>query len=220
MTGARRDRAWRLRRLADARVYLCTDGRDARGDLAEFLDAVLGAGVDMVQLRDKDADGDALASAAAVTRAAALRHGALFVLNDDPQLAAAVDADGVHVGQDDAPVRDARGAVGPDRIVGLSTHGDAQFDAGLATHADYLAVGPVTPTPTKPGRAGIGLDPVRHAAAVADRPWFVTGGMAADTVEPVLGAGARRVVVVRAITEAADPAAAAAAVVRRVRAAG
>lgn len=207
---ALRDRAWRRARLAEARLYLCTDHRDGGEGLAAFLDAVLGAGVDLVQLRDKAADRDTLVAASAVFRVAARRHGALFVLNDDPALAAEVGADGVHVGQDDAPVAVARRAVGPEAIVGLSTHGPSEFDAGLATDADYLAVGPVHATPTKAGRPPIGLGPVRHAAAVAgERPWFVTGAMSIETAPDVLAAGARRLVVVRALTEAEDPATAA-----------
>lgn len=194
-------------------------GRDARADLVgleRFLDAVLGAGVDLVQLRDKTAGPDELRPAAAVYRAAAERHGALFVLNDDPALAAEVGADGVHVGQDDAAPAVARAAVGPDRLVGLSTHAAAEFDAGLADRdADYLCMGPVHATPTKAGRPAVGLDPVRHVAAHArDRPWFVTGGMAQDTAPEVLAAGARGLVVVRALTTAPDPAAVATALVR------
>ncbi len=205
-----RDGAWRRARLVDARLYLCTDRRDGAAGLAAFLDAVLGAGVDLVQLRDKHADRDTVVRTSAVFREAAHRHGALFVLNDDPALAAEVGADGVHVGQDDASVAEAREAVGPDAIVGLSTHSEGELDAGLATAADYLAVGPVHATPTKAGRPAIGLDPVRHAAATAgDRPWFVTGAMSFETAPEVLAAGARRLVVVRALTEAADAAAAA-----------
>lgn len=217
--GGARDGAWRRARLAEARLYLCTDRRDGGEGLAAFLDAVLGAGVDLVQLRDKHADRDTLVAASAVFREAAERHGALFVLNDDPALAREVGADGVHVGQDDAPVAVARRAVGPEAIVGLSTHGASEFDAGLATDADYLAVGPVHATPTKAGRPPIGLGPVRHAAAVAGaRPWFVTGAMSIATAPDVLAAGARRLVVVRALTEAADPARAARALAELLRA--
>jgi thiamine-phosphate pyrophosphorylase len=196
--------AARRARLAASRLYLCTPSRP---DLPAFLDAVLGAGVDVVQLRDKAAGRDALRRAAEVVRAAAARHGALVVVNDDPALAVEVGADGVHVGQDDASPAEARAVVGPDRLVGLSTHSTAEVDAALAEPLDYLGVGPVHATPTKHGRSGIGLAPVRHAAAVCDRPFFVTGGMAPDTAAPVLAAGAHGLVVVRALTEAADPAA-------------
>lgn len=206
-----RDGAWRRRRLAGSRLYLCTPRRD---DLAAFVDAVLAAGVDLVQLRDKHAARDAQAEASAVIRRAAHAHGALFVLNDDPALAAEVDADGVHVGQEDAPVAEARAAVGPDRLVGRSTHSREQAAEALGTDADYLSIGPVHATPTKEGRPPIGLEPVREVAAIADRPWFVTGAMAEGTIPETAEAGARRFVVVRAVTEAADPAAA----VRRLRA--
>ena len=196
----------RRARLRDSVLYLCVDRREAAGDLTAFLDAVLAAGVDLVQLRDKTATPDQVRAAAPVFRAAADRHGALFVLNDDPALAVEVGADGVHVGQDDAHPSQARAVVGPDRIVGWSTHAVTEVDAALATDCDYFAVGPVHATPTKQGRQPIGLDPISHAASVADRPWFVTGAMSRETAGPVLAAGARRLVVVRALTEADDPA--------------
>lgn len=204
-----RDGEWRRRRLAGAVLYLCVDRRAEQGDLSRLLDAALGAGVDIVQLRDKTASAPELAAAAAVFRDAAEHHGALFVLNDDPALAVATGADGVHVGQDDVSPAAARTVVGPDRLVGRSTHTVAEIDRALGEDCDYFAVGPVHATPTKQGRRPVGLAPLRHAAAVSgDRPWFVTGGMAPDTASAVLAAGARRLVVVRAITEAADPAAA------------
>lgn len=213
-----RDGAWRRRRLADAWLYLCVDRRAGQGDLPELLDAVLEAGVDIVQLRDKEAEPDELRAAAAVFRDAADRHDALFVLNDDPSLAAEVHADGVHIGQSDALPAEARMVVGSDRLVGRSTHTREQIDHVLGGDCDYFAIGPVHATPTKQGRPPVGLDPLRHAAAAGDRPWFVTGGMASDTVPEVLATGARRVVVVRAITEAADPAAAAADLAELLRA--
>ena len=194
--------------LRDSVLYLCVDRRAASDDLEPFLDAVLGAGVDLVQLRDKTATPEQIRAAAPVFRAAADRHGALFILNDEPALAVEVGADGVHVGQDDQHPADARTIVGPEAVVGWSTHAIAEVDAAIGTDCDYFAVGPVNATPTKQGRAAIGLDPVRHAAAVADRPWFVTGAMSTATAAPVLAAGARRLVVVRALTEADDPAAA------------
>lgn len=209
---AARDRAWRQRRLADSRLYLCTPLRPRLGD---FLDDVVAAGVDIVQLRDKHAGRQAQADAAITFAEVTRAHGALFVLNDDAVLAADVDADGVHVGQGDGPVAEARRAVGPERLVGRSTHSRAQAAEALATDADYVAIGPVHATPTKEGREPIGLTPVRELAALADRPWFVTGAMGPDTIPDVVTAGARGFVVVRAITEAADPAAA----VRAVRAA-
>ena len=207
----------RRARLRDSVLYLCVDRRAAAGDLAEFLDSVLGAGVDIVQLRDKTASDDEQRAASAVFRAAADRHGALFVLNDDPALAVDVGADGVHVGQDDMRPAAARAIVGPDRIVGWSTHAVTEIDDALTTDCDYFAIGPVHATPTKQGRPAIGLDPLRHAAAVADRPWFVTGAMSPATAPDVLAAGARRLVVVRALTEAADPAGATAELVALLR---
>ncbi len=199
--------SWRQERLADAWLYLCMDRRADREDLDGFLDTVLGAGVDLLQLRDKTATRDQLAAASAVFRAAADRHGALFILNDDARLAAEVGADGVHVGQDDLHPSDARVLVGPDAIVGRSTHSTQEVDRALDEDCDYFAVGPVHATPTKQGRPAIGLEPLRHAAALAQqRPWFVTGDMSLRTAPEVLATGARRLVVVRAITEAPDPA--------------
>ena len=189
-------------RLATARLYLCTPLRD---DLEPFLETVLAGGVDLVQIRDKAADDAAILDAAPAFRAACDAHDALLVVNDDPALAVAAAADGVHVGQDDASPAEARDVVGPDVLVGLSTHSTDQLDAGARTTADYLAIGPVDATPTKPGRRGVGLDPVRHAAATLDRPWYVTGGMAPDTAGPVLAAGAFGLVVVRALTESDRP---------------
>ena len=202
----------RRARLRDAVLYLCVDRREEQGDLGVFLDAVLAAGVDLVQLRDKHATADEQRAAAEVFREAAQRHGALFILNDDPELAVEVGADGVHVGQDDLHPDAARDIVGADAIVGWSTHSVDEVNAAVATGCDYFAVGPVHATPTKQGRPAIGLDPLRFAAAVAgERPWFVTGAMGVETAPAVLATGARRLVVVRALTEAADAAAAAAA---------
>ncbi len=213
-----RDGTWRRARLRAARLYLCTDRRASEGDLEEFLDTVLGAGVDIVQLRDSTAERAELLTAAAAFRAAAERHGALFIVNDDPELAVEVDADGVHVGQEDPPPHAARAVVGRQRLVGRSTHSVGEIDAALGEDCDYFAVGPVHATPTKQGRPPIGLGPVRHAAAVAgERPWFVTGAMGPDTADEALEAGARRLVVVRALTRAEDPAAVAAALALRLR---
>jgi thiamine-phosphate pyrophosphorylase len=197
----------RRARLDRARLYLVTGARPGGRPLADVLPAALRGGVDVFQLRMKDADDDAILAAAAIARAACTAAGALFILNDRPDLAAAVDADGVHVGQDDLPVARARVLAGPLRLVGQSTHTPAQVDAGVA--ADYIGVGPVHATPTKPGRPAVGLDLVAHAAAHARLPWFAIGGVAPDTLGAALAAGARRVAVVRAIAEAADPEAAA-----------
>ena len=199
----------RRERLRRARLYFVTD---VRPGLEELLAASLAGGVDMVQLRDKSASDDELVRAAAVFRRLCDEHDALFWLNDRPDLVEACGADGVHVGQDDMDAAAARAAVGPDLLVGLSTHSPEQLDRALACgEADQLSVGPVWKTPTKEGRPAAGLDYVRHAASVAgERPWFAIGGIDLDNVREVIAAGASRVVVVRAIRDAADPRAAAA----------
>lgn len=195
----------RRARLRDARLYLVCDRRPGDRPLAHVLEAALRGGVDVFQLRDKSAGDDEILAAAAEARALCAAHGALFLVNDRPDLAVAAGADGVHVGQDDVPVDAARAVVGRERLVGLSTHGAGQADAAAALDVDYVAVGPVHATPTKLGRPAIGLDPVRHAAATVARPWFAIGGIDERTVGAVVAAGATRVVVVRAVAEAADP---------------
>jgi thiamine-phosphate pyrophosphorylase len=194
----------RRERLGRARLYFVTD---VRPGLEELLAAALAGGVDMVQLRDKAASDDELVAAAEVFRRLCDEHDALFWLNDRPDLVAACSADGVHVGQDDMPVAEARRLAGEDVLVGQSTHSPAQFDAAVAAiEADQLSVGPVWETPTKEGRPAAGLDYVRHAArAAGDRPWFAIGGIDLDNVRQVIAAGASRVVVVRAIRDADDP---------------
>jgi thiamine-phosphate pyrophosphorylase len=185
-----------------------TDARRDRGDLEGFLQAVLGAGADVVQLREKEAEAGDLLRWGTAFREAAARHGALFVVNDRPDVALALGADGVHLGQNDLPVGFARGLMGPDALIGLSTHDQGQL-LGAPPEADYLCAGPVYPTPTKPGRPATGLGLVRTAAReVRDRPWFAIGGIDSATLPEVVAAGARRIVVVRAVTAAADPAAA------------
>lgn len=195
--------------LEQARLYVCVDAREAPGALRDLLEACCEGGVDVLQLRDKTAHGRRLHSAAAVFRDVCARHGVLFVLNDLPGLAVEVGADGVHVGRTDVPPRHAREVVGPDRVVGTSTHSVTQVDTAVAEDVDYLAVGPVHATPTKQGRPPTGLEPVRHAAETVERPWFAIGGLSRDTLPEVAAAGARRAVVVRAVVEARDPAAAA-----------
>jgi thiamine-phosphate pyrophosphorylase len=199
------DPSARRERLDAARLYVVTGARVVEGDLVEFLDAILGAGVDVVQLREKEAEAGDLVRWGEVFREAADRHGALFTVNDRPDVGLALGADGVHVGQNDLPPSVARDVLGPDAIVGLSCHSSAQLDAP-ADEADYVTAGPVHATPTKPGRQGTGLDPIRHAAATVERPWFAIGGIDPSTLPDVVAAGARRIVVVRAVTEAADPA--------------
>ena len=198
---------WRRARLAEARLYVVTGARQERDDLEAFLEAVLGAGTDVVQLREKDAEAGDLVRWGKVFREAASRHDALFVLNDRPDVALAVGADGVHLGQNDLPVAFARSLIGPDLLIGLSTHDAAQLRSAPGV-ADYVCVGPVHETPTKPGRPATGLGLVREAARRERRPWFAIGGIDAETLPEVVGAGARRVVVVRAVTEAAEPGAA------------
>jgi thiamine-phosphate pyrophosphorylase len=197
----------RRAKLQAARLYLVTDARPGGRDPEEVLPAALSAGVDIVQLRDKAASDETLREAAAVFRACCDAAGALLVVNDRPELATEAGADGVHLGQDDAAPQTAREIVGDELIVGRSTHSPAQIDA--ARDVDYIAVGPVHATPTKPGRPAVGLDPIRHAAAHARIPWFAIGGLDAENLDEVLGAGARRIVVVRAIAQADDPGAAA-----------
>ena len=191
------------RRLDAARLYFVCDRTPGGRPLAEVLGPALSGGVDVFELRDKHASDDELLDAAAVARALCDDAGALFILNDRPDLVGAARADGVHVGQDDMPVARAREIVGPERIVGLSTHSPKQLAA--AAGADYVAVGPVHATPTKPGRPATGLDYVRHAAAHAPVPWFAIGGIDASNAGAVVAAGAHRIVVVRAIAEATDP---------------
>jgi thiamine-phosphate pyrophosphorylase len=188
-------------RLATARLYLVCDARPR-----EWLAAAVRGGVDLVQLRDKTLGDDGLVAAASEFRGL----GALFVLNDRPDLVEACGADGVHVGQDDATPAEARAIVGPDRIVGRSTHAPEQADAAEADpEVDYLAVGPVWETPTKAGRPAAGLEYVEYAARAVSKPWFAIGGIHAGNLAAVVDRGARRIVVVRAITEADDPEAAA-----------
>jgi thiamine-phosphate pyrophosphorylase len=197
--------ARRRERLARSRLYVVTDARRARGDLEEFLESILGAGADIVQLREKDAEGGDLLRWGTVFREAASRHGALFVINDRADVAVAVDADGVHVGQGDLTPDITRRLVGPDMIIGLSTHTEDELYRA-SRHADYVSVGPVHATPTKPGRPAAGVALVRQAARGETRPWFAIGGINAETLGQVIRAGARRTVVVRAVTEAPDPA--------------
>lgn len=191
--------------LAGARLYFVTDA--APGE--RVVRAALEGGVDVLQLREKSLDDAHILAAAKLFRRLCDDHGALFVLNDRPDLALAAEADGVHVGQDDEAVEAARERVGQDLLIGLSTHSEEQLAQGLATSADYVCVGPVYATPTKPDYAEVGLDLVRRAAASADRPWFAIGGIDTSNVREVVRAGAERVVVVRAIRDAADPRAAA-----------
>ena len=205
-------------RLADARLYLCTDARRSRGDLPRFLDAVLGAGVDIVQLREKGLEAGEELALLEVFAAACRRHGRLLAVNDRADVALAAGADVLHLGQDDLPVPVARRILGPGPLIGRSSHSLAQSGAAAAEpDVDYFCAGPLWTTPTKPGRPATGLDLPAHVARAAPaRPWFAIGGITLDLLNDVLASGATRVVVVRAITEADDPAAAAREFARRL----
>jgi thiamine-phosphate pyrophosphorylase len=197
----------RSARLESARLYLVCGAHPGGRVAEEVVAAALEGGVDVVQLREKDAGDDAVLRAAAPLARRCAEAGALFVVNDRPDLAVAAGADGVHLGQEDMPVPDARAVVGPDRLIGRSTHSPEQVDA--AEGVDYIAVGPIQATPTKPGRPAVGLGPIRHAAAHARMPFFAIGGLHAGNLPDAIAAGARRIVVVRAIADADDPEAAA-----------
>lgn len=190
--------------LARARLYFVTETIPA-----DRLEAALAGGVDVVQLRLKDASDAEVVEAARAFRDACDRHRALFLLNDRPDLVAVSGADGVHVGQEDLPPWEARAVVGPDRVLGISTHSEEQLAAALDAPVDYVAVGPVFETPTKPGRRAVGLELVRTAAATARLPWFAIGGIDPGNAPEVVAAGAERLAVVRAIRDADDPEAAA-----------
>jgi thiamine-phosphate pyrophosphorylase len=196
--------------LAERRLYLCTPDRP---DLASFVERCIGGGVDVVQLRDKVLEARHLLDRARVAAAVCARHQVPFIVNDRPDLALAVGADGVHVGQDDVPPAVARRILGPDAIVGYSTHSTADLDGALLEPVDYLSAGPVEPTPTKLGRPGTGAGYVSEAVRRSPWPVFVTGGVRPESVEALAAAGARHFVVVRWLTEASDPGAAA----RRLR---
>jgi len=210
----------RRQRLRAARLYFVSESPGSGKLAAGLLEEALSGGTDLIQLREKrPRSGEELVSLAAPFRLAAADHGALFLLNDRPDLVEACGADGVHVGQDDVPVREARRRAGAAAVIGLSTHSPQELDAACtargADRPDYLSVGPIWATPTKEGRAPTGLDYVRYASDHADLPWFAIGGIDAGNVRKVVAAGATRIVVVRAIRDAADPLQAA----RRLRAA-
>ena len=197
-------------RLADARLYLCTDSRRVQGDLPAFLDAVLGAGVDIVQLREKNLEAGEELGLLEVFADGCRRHGRLLAVNDRADVALAAGADVLHLGQDDLPVPVARRILGPGPLIGRSSHSPAQSDTAAAEPGvDYFCAGPLWTTPTKPGRPATGLGLLGHVARQDPaRPWFAIGGISLGRLDDVLAAGATRVVVVRAITEADDPAAA------------
>ncbi len=216
--------------LKAARLYLCTDARRDRGDFAEFVDAAFAGGVDIIQLRDKTIEAAEELDLLAVLKEVAVRHGKLWAVNDRADIAVLSGAPVFHIGQKDLPLAAARTLVDGNAAIGLSSHTPEQVDAALAATAapsglDYFCVGPVWATPTKPGRAAVGPELVKYAAEASRQaadpvPWFAIGGIDHGNVRQVAEAGARRIVVVRAITEAPDPAAAAASLLDALDAAG
>jgi thiamine-phosphate pyrophosphorylase len=202
----------RRARLASARLYLVcgsiSDSSSGGRALPDLLRDAIAGGADIVQLREKHLPDEELVAVANATRALCERYGPpspLLIINDRPSVAREVDADGVHVGQDDMPVAEVRELVGPDRLIGLSTHTPAEIDAVDAELVDYIGVGPVHATPTKPGRPGVGLELVRYAAAHASVPFFAIGGIDAGNAVDAIDAGAQRLCVLRAISRAQDP---------------
>lgn len=198
----------RRERLRTARLYFVCDARPTT-DLEALLRAALAGGADIVQLREKELGRAEIERAAGTFRRIADTFSALFIVNDDPELAQICDADGVHVGQDDVSAEQAREVLGPDAIVGLSTHSEEQIGASEGRPVDYISVGPIWETPTKEGRPGVGLELISHAAQNAPHPFFAIGGIDAGNAEEVVRAGAERLCVVRAIRDAAAPEAAA-----------
>src|SRR5699024_11130635 len=210
---------WPMVDIERARLYLCTDRRTRTGDLEQFLDAVLAGGVDVIQLREKGLEARDELAALEVFAAAAQRHEALSAVNDRADIARAAGAPILHLGQRDIPTAVARRIVGDDVIIGRSTHDPQQADAARAEDGvSDFCTGPVWATPTKPGRPAAGLELVEHAASQGgQRPWFAIGGIEnLERLDTVMSAGARRAVVVRALTDAEDPGAAAAAFAGRL----
>ena len=197
----------RRERLRTARLYFCCDARPHGEDPEPLLRAALNGGADIVQLREKSLPRREIERAALTFRRVCDTYSALFIVNDDPDLARTCDADGVHVGQEDMVAAEVREAVGPDAIVGLSTHSEEQIAASAEQPVDYISAGPIWETPTKQGRPAVGLDLIAHAAASAPHPFFAIGGIDPANAAQVVEAGARRLCVVRAIRDAADPAA-------------
>jgi thiamine-phosphate pyrophosphorylase len=199
----------RRERLRTARLYFVCDAMPGGGDPEALLRAALDGGVDIVQLREKELGREEVERSARTFRRLCDTYSALFIVNDDPYLARTCDADGVHVGQDDASAAEAREVLGSEAIVGLSTHSEEQIAASASEAVDYISVGPIWETPTKEGRPGVGLGLAEHAACDAPHPFFAIGGIDTGNAVEVVAAGARRLGVVRAIRDADDPAAAA-----------
>lgn len=198
-------RAERRARLADARLYLVCGAAPDGSELPDLLHAAVAGGVDIVQLREKLLADDELLAIAHAAGALTRQLDTLLIVNDRPWVAEKAGADGVHVGQDDLPVTEVREIVGPEMLIGLSTHSPEQIDAVDANLIDYIGVGPIYETPTKPGRPAVGLELIRYAAAHARVPFFAIGGLDAGNLAQALDAGAGRVCVLRAIADAENP---------------
>jgi thiamine-phosphate pyrophosphorylase len=201
----------RRERLRTARLYFVCEALPAGREPEALLSAALGGGADIVQLREKEMDREVVQRSARTFRRLCDTHSALFIVNDDPWLARECGADGVHVGQDDVSPAEAREVLGPEALVGLSTHSEEQLANSAAAPVDYVSVGPIWETPTKEGRPGVGLSLIEHAAAHSPHPFFAIGGIDPANAPEVVAAGARRLGVVRAIRDSEDPASAAAA---------
>ena len=193
---------YRFQQLARARTYLVTSPVPA---LLGVVEAALKGGIAIVQYREKTADDETRLKTAQQLRSLCHRYSALLIVNDRVDIAAAADADGVHLGQQDLPMDVARKILGPGKIIGRSTTNSQELSRALNEGADYIGVGPVYETPTKPGKAATGNEYVHYAAQHATMPWFAIGGLNAENIEPTLAAGATRIAVVRALMEAADP---------------
>ena len=204
----------RWQQLARATTYLVTSPAP---DFLAVVESALKGGIAIVQYREKTAADDERLAMAKQLRSLCHRYGALFIVNDRVDIALAADADGVHLGQHDLPMAIARQILGPDRIVGRSTTNPQELQRALHEEADYIGVGPVHETPTKPGKAASGDEYVRYAAEHATMPWFTIGGLNADNLAPTLAAGATRVAVVRALMQADDPAEVARSLVRQTQ---
>lgn len=195
----------RRARLADARLYLVCGAEPNGRKLASLLPDAIAGGVDIVQLREKRLPDEQLTAVASDARALCERFGALFIVNDRPSVARDAGAHGVHVGQDDMPASDARAMLGPDALIGVSTHSPEQIDAIDAGVVDYIGVGPIHETPTKLGRKAVGIELIRHAAAHTPVPFFAIGGLHSGNLADAIAAGATRVCVLRAIADAVEP---------------
>jgi thiamine-phosphate pyrophosphorylase len=195
----------RRQRLQWARLYFVCDARPHGDDPEALLNAAMSGGAGMIELRDREHPRNAVERSGHTFRRLANTYGALFIVNDDPHLALELRADGVHVGQDDMDPAEARQIMGPDAIIGLSTHSREQIEAAAKQPVDYISVGPVWETPTKEGRPATGLDLIREAREIAETPWFAIGGIDPDNAGEVVSAGAERLCVVRAVRDAPDP---------------